>query len=51
MEVVTQKYFLERMGIIKRAEILEKNMTSSQKDYISMTRVENTYTVMALTLI
>ncbi len=37
MEVVTQKYFLERMGIIKRAEILEKNMTSSQKNYISST--------------
>ncbi len=37
MKIVTQKYFLERMGIVKRAKILEKNMTSSQKDYISST--------------
>ena len=36
-KIVTQKFFLERMGIIERAKILEKNMTFKQKDYMSST--------------
>ena len=34
---VSQKFFLEKMGIIERARILEKNMTAKQKDYMSIT--------------
>ena len=36
-KIVSQKFFLEKMGIISRAKILEKNMTSKQKDYMSLT--------------
>ncbi len=36
-EVVSQKFFLEKMGIIERAKILEKNMTIKQLDYMSFT--------------
>ena len=36
-KIVTQKFFLERMGLIERAKILEKNMTFKQKDYMSST--------------
>ncbi len=36
-DIVTQKFFLEKMGIIERAKILEKNMTFKQKDYMSLT--------------
>ena len=36
-EIVSQKFFLEKMGIIERAKILEKNMTFKQKDYMSST--------------
>ena len=35
--IVNQKFFLERMGIIERAKILEKNMTLKQKNYMSHT--------------
>ena len=33
-KVVTQKFFLERMGIIERAKILEKKMNYEQKKYM-----------------
>ena len=36
-EIVSQKFFLEKMGIIERAKVLEKNMTFKQKDYMSST--------------
>ena len=29
--IVTQKFFLEKMGIIERAKILEKNMNNKEK--------------------
>ncbi len=36
-KVVSQKFFLEKMGIIERAKILEKNMTFKEKDYMTST--------------
>ncbi len=36
-KIVSQKFFLEKMGIIERAKILEKSMTFKQKDYMSLT--------------
>ena len=36
-KIVNQKFFLERMGIIERAKILEKNMTNKQQKYMSET--------------
>ena len=36
-KIVSQKFFLEKMGIIERAKILEKNMTIKQLDYMSLT--------------
>ena len=36
-KVVSQKFFLEKMGIIERTRVLEKNMTLKQKDYMSFT--------------
>ncbi len=36
-EIVTQKFFLEKMGIIERAKILEKNMDIQQKIYMTDT--------------
>ena len=36
-EIVSQKFFLEKMGIIERAKVLEKSMTFKQKDYMSST--------------
>ncbi len=36
-DIVSQKFFLERMGIIERAQILEKKMTKKQKSYMSET--------------
>ena len=36
-KIVSQKFFLEKMGIIQRAKILEKNMTQKQKDYMFLT--------------
>ncbi len=36
-KVVTQKFFLERMGIIERAKILEKKMNKKQKKYLITT--------------
>ena len=36
-KVVTQKFFLERMGIIERAKILEKKMTNKQQKYMEDT--------------
>ena len=36
-KIVSQKFFLEKMGIIQRAKILEKKMTQKQKDYMSLT--------------
>ena len=36
-KVVTQKFFLERMGIIERAQILEKKMTNKQQKYMEDT--------------
>ena len=35
--VVTQRFFLERMGIIKRAQILEKKMTYEEQKYMKET--------------
>ena len=32
-KIVSQKFFLERMGIMERVKILEKNMTEKQKVY------------------
>ena len=36
-QIVSQKFFLEKMGIIERAKILEKKMNSKQKDYMALT--------------
>ncbi len=36
-KIVPQKFFLEKMGIMERAKILEKNMTQKQKDYMIFT--------------
>ena len=36
-KIVSQKFFLERMGIIERAEILKKKLNSKQKHYMSIT--------------
>ncbi len=36
-KIVTQKFFLEKMGILERAKILEKNMNLKQKNYMSLT--------------
>lgn len=36
-KIVSQKFFLERMGIIERAKILEKKMTIKQKVYTETT--------------
>ncbi len=36
-KIVSQKFFLERMGIIERARILERKMTIKQKNYMSLT--------------
>ena len=36
-KIVTQKFFLERMGIIERAKILEKKMNEKQKKYMITT--------------
>ncbi len=36
-KIVSQKFFLEKMGIIERAKNLENNMTFEQKDYMSLT--------------
>ena len=36
-KIVSQKFFLERMGIIERAKILEKNMNKTQKKYMFTT--------------
>ena len=33
-KIVSQKFFLERMGIIERAEILQKKMSKTQKKYM-----------------
>ena len=33
-KIVTQRFFLERMGIIERAHILEKKMTNAEKKYM-----------------
>ena len=35
--IVSQKFFLEKMGIIQRAKILEKKMTQEQEEYMSIT--------------
>ena len=36
-KIVSQKFFLEKMGIIDRAKILERSMTIKQKNYMSFT--------------
>ena len=36
-KIVSQKFFLEKMGIIERAKKLENNMTFEQKNYMSVT--------------
>ena len=36
-KVVTQKFFLERMGIMERAKILERKMNYKQKEYMVYT--------------
>ena len=36
-KIVSQKFFLEKMGIIERAKILEKKMNNKQLDYMSVT--------------
>ena len=38
-KIVTQKFFLERMGIIERAQILEKKMSNVEKKYMQETLV------------
>ena len=38
-KIVTQRFFLERMGIIERAQILEKKMTNAEKKYMQETLV------------
>ena len=35
--IVSQKFFLEKMGIIERAKILEKKMNKKQKNYMNIT--------------
>ncbi len=35
--IVSQKFFLEKMGIMARAKILEKKMDSEQKNYMAFT--------------
>ena len=35
--IVTQKFFLEKMGIIDRAKILEKNMNNKEKSNMFLT--------------
>ncbi len=37
--IVTQRFFLERMGIIERAQLLEKKMTNTEKKYMQETLV------------
>ena len=43
-KIVSQKFFLERMGIIERAEILQKKMNKTQKKYMfdTLSRLLNT---------
>ncbi len=36
-KIVTQRFFLERMGIIERVKILEKKMTNKQRKYMEVT--------------
>ena len=36
-KIVTQKFFLERLGIIERAKNLEKKMTNKQQKYMKET--------------
>ena len=36
-KIVTQRFFLERMGIMERAKILEKKMTNKQQKYMTHT--------------
>ncbi len=36
-KIVTQKFFLEKMGIVERAKILEKKMNLKQKNYMLST--------------
>ncbi len=36
-EIVSQKFFLERMGIIERANIIKKKMNNEELDYLSST--------------
>ncbi len=36
-KIVSQKFFLEKMGIIQRAKMLEKKMTQKQEEYMSLT--------------
>jgi len=36
-QIVSQKFFLEKMGIIERAKILEKKMSPKQKIYMTFT--------------
>ena len=36
-EIVSQKFFLERMGIIERANILKEKMNRTELDYMSST--------------
>ena len=36
-KIVTQKFFLEKMGIIERAKVLEKKMNLKQKNYMLYT--------------
>tara|TARA_Y100000996_G_scaffold372593_1_gene321617 strand:+ start:1225 stop:2301 length:1077 start_codon:yes stop_codon:yes gene_type:complete len=36
-KIVSQKFFLEKMGILERAKILEKNMNEKQKGYMKQT--------------
>ena len=36
-KIVTQRFFLERMGIIERAQILEKKKTNAEKIYMRET--------------
>ncbi len=36
-KIVSQKFFLERMGIVERAKILEKSMNKAQKKYMFTT--------------
>ncbi len=37
--IVSQKFFLEKMGIIERAKILERKMSSKQRDYMFSTLI------------